>query len=108
MAKKETRISLHIRKEMKKVYGTILHKVHGGAYGETGASDLYGTLPGGRAIYVEVKTPETINKWDARRRFQQAWLLQEKMLGAFTATVCSWEDLQGYLNAEHITPGMKW
>lgn len=107
MTKKETRASMKIRKEMHAVYGTLFHKVHGGAYGETGASDLYGTLPGGRAIYVEVKTKDTINKWDARRRFQQAWLLREKMLGAFTATVTSWEELQGLLNAEHIYPHMK-
>jgi hypothetical protein len=68
---------------------------------------LYGTLPGGRAIYVEVKTKDTIDKWNARRRFQHAWLLREKLLGAFTATVCTWEDLLGELTAEHIYPHAK-
>lgn len=107
MTKQETRASTRIREKMKETYGTILHKNHGGAYGETGSSDLYGTLPGGRAIYVEVKTKETINKQDSRRKFQDAWLDREARMGAFTAVVVSWEDLLIELLAQQIYPQSK-
>lgn len=99
--KSETIIVNKIREKMLAEYGTILHKVHGGPYSETGASDLYGTLPGGRAIYVEVKTPDTINRLaDATRKNQDAWLAREARLGAFTAVVCSYEDLEKLLSTE--------
>lgn len=102
--KTEARLSVQIREKMKENYGTILHKAHGGAYSETGASDLYGTLPGGRAIYVELKTKESIGKMDARRKYQEAWLAREARLGAFTAIVADWESLQNALLAQRIYP----
>lgn len=105
--KKETRASIKIREKMLEKYGTFLHKNHGGAYGETGAADLYGTLPGGRAIYVELKTPDTIKKKTARRKYQEAWLMREARLGAFTAVTASWDDLLLQLLGEQIYPQWK-
>lgn len=101
--KRETKIVNSIRTQMLDEFGTILHKVHGGPYSETGASDLYGTLPGGRAIYVEVKTPETIGHVsDPTRKNQDAWLAREARLGAFTAVVDSYAMLEKLLMSEGI------
>lgn len=105
--KTETKISNDIRAKMLLNFGTHLHKPATGAYAETGASDLYGTLPGGRAIYVEVKTPDTILFPDKRRKYQNAWLERERALGAFTAVVCSYEYLVGLLMKEKIYPQSK-
>ncbi len=38
--------------------GYIVFKYHGSIYGEKGHSDLYGVCPGGRAFFIEVKTPK--------------------------------------------------
>lgn len=106
--KSETKIVNSIRTQMLDEFGTILHKVHGGPYSETGASDLYGTLPGGRAIYVEVKTPDTINDVNAiTRRHQDAWLAREARLGAFTAVVDSYAMLERLLMSAEIYPQKK-
>lgn len=102
--KNETRIVNSIRTQMLDEFGTIMHKVHGGPYSETGASDLYGTLPGGRAIYVEVKTPDTIGINTPTRSNQDAWLAREARLGAFTAVVDSYAMLERLLMTEDIYP----
>lgn len=88
----ETDVSNRIRDAVKEEYGTVLHKYHGGSYGESGASDLYGTLPGGYAVYFEVKTPRTIALMDIRRKLQDIWLRREENLGACTGVVASKEE----------------
>lgn len=80
---KETPLSKKIRDGLKRDFGVIMHKTHGGPFGESGAADLYGTLPGGRAIYVETKAPKG-SKNNLRARIQKAWLAREAKLGAFT------------------------
>jgi len=85
----ETEVSNRIRDAVKDEYGTVLHKYHGGAYGESGASDLYGTLPGGYAVYFEVKTQRTVGLTDVRRKLQDIWLRREEKLGACTGVVAS-------------------
>lgn len=100
----ESAIVAKIRKNMEDRYGVKLHKLHGGAYSETGAPDLFGTLPGGRAMYVEVKTPATIKVMNKRRKYQDAWLASEEKQGAFTAVIASWPDLLIALMGEGIYP----
>lgn len=89
---------------MKAVFGTILHKNHGGAFTETGAADLYGTLPGGRAIYIELKTPERKNQMSMRRLCQKRWLDRERKLGAATFFVSGWDELKKELEDAGIYP----
>lgn len=84
---KETPTSNRIREAVRKEFGTELHKYHGGTYGETACADLFGTLPGGYAVFLEVKTEETSMKMTARRRAQEAWLAREAKLGACTGVV---------------------
>lgn len=74
-------------------FGLRMHKYHGGTYGETGVADLFGTLPpSGRAVFLEVKTPDAYRlKPTARRRMQEAWLAREASAGAITGLVCSAE-----------------
>lgn len=100
----ESAIVQKIRENMKDRYNVTLHKMHGGPYTETGTPDLFGTLPGGRAIYVEVKTPATINVMDKRRKYQDAWLKVEAKQGAFTFVTASWQDLLIELIANGIYP----
>jgi len=72
-------------------FGLRMHKYHGGTFSENGVADLFGTLPPtGRAVYLEVKTPEAYkSKPSARRRLQEAWLAREASAGAITGLVCS-------------------
>ena len=37
--------------------GCLVHKMHGTVYTPKGMPDLFGVIPGGRAIYVEAKAP---------------------------------------------------
>lgn len=104
MKKAETRLSIKVRKHLLDNYGIRLHKNHGGAYGETGAADLYGTLPGGRAIYIELKTPKSIDKKNNRTIFQGAWLNWESSQGALAFVCCSVEEIDLMLAAANIYP----
>lgn len=88
----ESPIVRRIKEAVYAKYGTRLHKYHGGAYGEAGCADLFGTLPGGYAVYFEVKTPDTIKKRNARRRLQEAWLKIEQKQGACGGVVASSEE----------------
>ena len=105
--KKETRLSVKIRKLVKEKYGTILHKNHGGPFTETGAADLYGTLPGGRAVYIELKTPETVKQKSGRATYQYAWLERERKLGALTMLISSFEELVYMFTAAGVIPIVK-
>jgi len=104
MQKAETRLSIKIRKHLLEKYGIRLHKNHGGAYGETGAVDLYGTLPGGRAVYIELKTPKSIGKRNNRTIFQGMWLQHEASQGALAFVASSIESVDAVLNANGIYP----
>lgn len=84
---KETPVTKKIREHVLKKYGTTLHKYHGDMYGETGVADLFGTMPDGRAIYIEVKKPFTKSELNAflksdRYHNQRTWLEREARLGA--------------------------
>lgn len=102
--KKETKLSREIRENLKRDYGIFLHKNWGGVFTETGAADLYGTLPGGRACYFELKTPEGAKRRDSRSVYQKAWLRREARMGALTAVVSSYEDVFAVLWAAQIYP----
>jgi hypothetical protein len=82
----ERDIIRRIRTKLLAEYGIRLHKNIGGAYGETGAADLYGTLPGGRALYLEVKQP---NKKNTLTAAQKNWLDAERQMGAVAELVTS-------------------
>lgn len=86
--KPETRLVKKLRERLREKWGATSHKVHGSVYSEAGASDLYGTLPGGRALYVEVKMPGK-----KATPAQAAWLDAERRLGAAAGTVSSVEEL---------------
>lgn len=101
--KRETRLSKKIREGMKRDFGTILHKNHGGAFGETGAADLYGTLPGGRALYIETKAPDAKTA-KGRMSYQLAWLRRERDLGAIAVSVTSYDELLGMLAYQGFFP----
>lgn len=86
---KETPVTKKIKDHALKKYGIVLHKYHGDIYGETGVADLFGTMPDGRAIYIEVKKPFTASELRAflksdRYHNQRAWLEREAKLGAIT------------------------
>ena len=75
------------------------HKVHGSAYMERGLPDLFGTLPGGRAYFIEVKAPGKLATLTPAQRL----LLQlEAKNGAVAGAATSVEDVvdllawQGY------------
>lgn len=104
MKKAETRLSIKVRKHLLDNYGIRLHKNHGGAYGETGAADLYGTLPGGRAIYIELKTPKSIDKKNNRTIFQGMFLNWEASQGALAFVASSVEAIDAVLHSAGIYP----
>ena len=93
---KERDIVRKIRIEILNKYGVRLHKNTGGPYSEAGAADLYGTLPGGRAIFVEVKAPGK-----KPRPNQLAWLEHEREMGALAVWVSSWEELLSVLDVDN-------
>lgn len=85
------KIRLFLRQE----FGATVHKYHGSVYGENGHPDLYGTLPGGRAFYFEVKLPETaLTVSPSQRRF----LALEKSAGALVGVVTSVEETEQLLS----------
>lgn len=61
-----------------------------------GVSDICGVTmnPIHRAIFFEIKTPETINTNTKTIMQQKAFLNRVKKLGAIAAMVCSLEELQ--------------
>ena len=82
----------NVRNEMKKYlrdeYGATVHVYHGHAMGESSHPDLYGTLPGGRAFWFEVKSPGS--KHDAARLLCQLdFLRREHVNGAVCGMVSS-------------------
>lgn len=101
---KERDIVKIIRESLKRDFGTWLHKQTGGPFAEIGASDLYGTLPGGRAIYIEVKKPQTKGLQTDRAVTQRAWLDRERALGAVAIVASSYEEVLTAVNAAGIYP----
>ena len=93
---------MHERDIVKKVrdhltakYGATCHKHHGGPYSERGVSDLFGTMPGGRAFFFEVKVPgKKATLWQLR------WLEEEAKRGAITGVVTSVEDVEAELSKQ--------
>lgn len=90
----EKKIREHLRKE----YGATVHKYHGSMYGERGHADVYGTLPGGRAFYFEIKRP------DGGRLgpLQELFLANEHARGAVIGVVTSIEEVESILKYEHV------
>jgi len=83
-----------IRDHIVKEYGATCHKHHGGPYSERGVADLFGTMPGGRAFFFEVKVPgKKATLW------QEKWLEEEAKRGAITGVVTSVEDTERILNS---------
>lgn len=104
MTKQETRLCNLIRDRLKRDYGIYLHKNWGGVFTETGAADLYGTLPGGRAVYFELKTPDGAKRKGGRAAYQKAWLAREEKMGALTGVVMTYADVRSRLHAAGIYP----
>lgn len=95
----EKDIITKIKEFLKKELGIIAHKHHGGPYSENGVPDLFGTLPGGRAFFFEVKTPTTINQETKQKIIQRRWMETEAKAGALTGFVCSVEDVRKLINS---------
>ena len=104
MKKAETRLSIKVRKHLLENYGIRMHKNHGGPFTETGAADLYGTLPGGRAVYIELKTPDSMGKKNNRMIFQGIWLQHEANQGALAFVASSVEAIDAMLASAKIYP----
>jgi hypothetical protein len=91
---KERDIVKSIRSYMEKVYHATCHKYWGGAFSETGHSDLYGTLPGGYAYWFEVKVPGRVGRTtEPQKRFLKA----EADHGAVAGVVTSLDDVDNLL-----------
>lgn len=80
---RESTIVTLIKAMLLKEFGVHAHKYHGDQFSENFVSDLFGTLPGGRAFYIEVKTPKTMGVRSARRKGQELWQEREKEAGAW-------------------------
>lgn len=70
--------------------GATCHKHHGGPYAERGIPDLFGTLPGGRAFYIEVKRP---GKLATLTPAQRLLLQREAFNGAVAGAATSVEEV---------------
>lgn len=88
-----------IREYLVNEVGATCHKNHGGPYSERGLPDLSGTLPGGRAYWIEVKRP---GKLASLTPAQRLLLQREALNGAVAGAVTSVEQVvellayQGY------------
>ena len=93
---KEADLVREIKSVMEREYHATAHKHHGGPYSERGVSDIFGTLLGGRAYYIEVKLPgelRTLTEW------QERWLRHEGDHGAVAFVTSSVPDLHTILAA---------
>jgi len=82
-----------IREHLISKYGATCHKHHGGPYSERGVADLFGTFPGGRAYFFEVKVPgKKATLWQIK------WLEEEHKRGAVTGVVTSVEEVETILS----------
>jgi len=75
--------------------GIPTFKHWGGPMGEPGIPDIIGTLPGGRALFIEVKTPKTIKSFPSNSVTQQAqdrFLKLHSKSGAACAVVATVND----------------
>jgi hypothetical protein len=71
-------------------------------FGKVGSSDILGILPGGRLLCVECKAP------DGRLSPEQKKFLDDvRKLGAFTAVVRGWWELDEALREEGYCEGME-
>jgi hypothetical protein len=86
----EKAIVADIREYLVNEVGATCHKHHGNAYSERGLPDLFGTLPGGRAFYIEVKRP---GKLATLTPAQRLLLQQEAKNGAVAGYATSVEDV---------------
>ena len=83
---KESVVRKNIQKAILEAGGSC-HIYHATPYGEVGHPDLYGTLPDGRAFYIEVKVPGwTVEKASKREqdvhRRQLIWMERESKQNA--------------------------
>jgi hypothetical protein len=89
---KEKTLILKFKKYLKEEYGATCHKYYGGPFSEAGVADLFGTLPNGRAYYIEVKVPG--NK---PTPIQEAFLANERKNGAVAGVARTLEDIDNLL-----------
>lgn len=82
-------------------YGATAHKHYGGAFSEKGASDIFGTLPGGRAYYIEAKAR---GKLSTLTEVQEIFLRREAWNGAVAFATDSVEGVRVALGELGITP----
>lgn len=97
----ERDLTAQLKEYMLIEYGVRLHKFHANAFTEIGVADLFGTMPGGRAIYIEAKKPG--HKTSKLRLEQQLrWLEFERSQGALACMVESVAELERYLSTAGI------
>lgn len=97
----EKEVVADIREYLVNELGATCHKMHGSVFTEAGHADLYGTLPGGRAYYFEVKRP---GREKQATPAQEAFLKREQKRGALVAIVASAEAVISHLRSEGIRP----
>lgn len=90
-----------LRDYLRKEYHATCHKYHGGALGETGHADLYGTAPNGQAFYIEVKAPGSSHNKE-RLNYQRIFLEAEQENGALVGFATCIEDVDKIMNGEAI------
>lgn len=95
---KEKPVEKKIREYLKKTYNATVHKYHGSIYGERGHADIYGTLPGGRAFYFEIKRP----KGGKLTLLQELFLATEYSRGAVIGVVTSVEEVESIMKNERV------
>lgn len=95
---KEKPVEKKIKEHLRKAYGATVHKYHGSVYGERGHADVYGTFPGGRAFYFEIKRPVG----GKLTLLQELFLANEHARGAVIGVVTSVEDVESILKHERV------
>jgi len=95
---KEKAAEKKIREHLKKTYNATVHKYHGSIYGERGHADVYGTLPGGRAFYFEIKRPVG----GKLTLLQELFLATEHSRGAVIGVVTSPDEVDTIMKYERV------
>lgn len=91
-----------IKDHIIKVYGGTAHKFHANAFTERGVADLFGSLPGGRAYFIEVKVPG-----GKPTQWQIAWLAEERKRNSIAAVCTSTDEVDKLFKEHGIYPQPK-
>lgn len=94
---KEAAIVKKIRDHLKAQHNTLCFKHHGGPYSEVGVADLICVMPGGHALYLEIKQPGK-----KPSPAQVEFLKRYKEQGAITGVATSIDDVENILESSGL------